>query len=59
MGWMTDAIRANEITHQPTGRLGTPTDTANLVRFLLSGSIDQRTTPLPRDGRYPHRPTPI
>jgi 3-oxoacyl-[acyl-carrier protein] reductase len=35
-GWMTDEIRAAGLAHQPTGRLGTPTDVANLVRFLLS-----------------------
>lgn len=35
-GWMIDAIRADAIAHQLTGRLGTPTDTANLVRFLRS-----------------------
>ena len=35
-GWMDDNIRASGIAQQPTGRLGTPADTANLVRFLLS-----------------------
>jgi 3-oxoacyl-[acyl-carrier protein] reductase len=35
-GWMTDEIRAAVLSRQPTGRLGTPTDTADLVRFLLS-----------------------
>jgi 3-oxoacyl-[acyl-carrier protein] reductase len=35
-GWMIDEIRASGIAQQPTGRLGTPKDTANLVRFLLS-----------------------
>lgn len=35
-GWMSDEIRAELTAMQPTGRLGTPTDTANLVRFLLS-----------------------
>jgi 3-oxoacyl-[acyl-carrier protein] reductase len=35
-GWMDDATRAGGLSQQPTGRLGTPTDTANLVRFLLS-----------------------
>jgi 3-oxoacyl-[acyl-carrier protein] reductase len=35
-GWMDDATRASGLADQPTGRLGTPTDTANLVRFLLS-----------------------
>ena len=35
-GWMTDDIRAALMDQQPTGRLGSPADTANLVRFLLS-----------------------
>jgi 3-oxoacyl-[acyl-carrier protein] reductase len=35
-GWMTDDIRASGIASQPTGRLGTPTDVANVVRFLVS-----------------------
>jgi 3-oxoacyl-[acyl-carrier protein] reductase len=35
-GWMDDDIRASGLAMQPTGRLGTPTDVANLVRFLLS-----------------------
>ena len=35
-GWMDDAIRASGIVQTPAGRLGTPQDTANLVRFLLS-----------------------
>lgn len=35
-GWMSDEIRAAGIAQQPFGRLGTPEDTANLVRFLLS-----------------------
>ena len=35
-GWMDDAIRASGLASQPLGRLGTPTDIANLVRFLLS-----------------------
>lgn len=35
-GWMTDEIRAAGLAQQPTGRLGTPEDIANLVRFLLS-----------------------
>ena len=35
-GWMDDATRAGGVADQPTGRLGTPTDTANLVRFLMS-----------------------
>jgi 3-oxoacyl-[acyl-carrier protein] reductase len=36
-GWMDDQTRADGIAMQPTGRLGTPADAANLVRFLLSG----------------------
>ncbi len=35
-GWMTDAIGDTAVRAQPTGRLGTPEDAANLVRFLLS-----------------------
>ena len=35
-GWMDNTIRASGLAQQPTGRLGTPDDTANLVRFLLS-----------------------
>lgn len=35
-GWMDDATRASGLAMQPTGRLGTPRDTADLVRFLLS-----------------------
>jgi 3-oxoacyl-[acyl-carrier protein] reductase len=35
-GWMDDEIRAAGTAMQPTGRLGTPADTAHLVRFLLS-----------------------
>lgn len=35
-GWMTGDIREAAIADQPTGRLGTPDDTADLVRFLLS-----------------------
>ncbi len=33
---MDEATRATLQQMQPTGRLGTPADTANLVRFLLS-----------------------
>ncbi len=39
-GWMTDEIRAINLSQQPTGRLATPADTANLVRFLLSDQSD-------------------
>ena len=35
-GWMDDSIRASAVAQQPTGRLGTAEDVANLVRFLLS-----------------------
>jgi 3-oxoacyl-[acyl-carrier protein] reductase len=35
-GWMDNPTRASGIAQQPTGRLGTPKDVANLVRFLLS-----------------------
>lgn len=35
-GWMDDEIRGAALARTPAGRLGTPTDTANLVRFLLS-----------------------
>jgi 3-oxoacyl-[acyl-carrier protein] reductase len=35
-GWMTDDVRATLTARQPTGRLGTPRDAANIVRFLLS-----------------------
>ena len=37
---MTDEIPASGIAQQPTGRLGTPKDTANVVRFLLSKQGD-------------------
>jgi 3-oxoacyl-[acyl-carrier protein] reductase len=35
-GWMTDEIRAFGVEQTPAGRLGTPEDTADLVRFLFS-----------------------
>lgn len=35
-GWMTDEIRTMGASDTPAGRLGTPEDTADLVRFLLS-----------------------
>lgn len=35
-GWMTDEIREAARAGTPAGRLGTPEDTAALVRFLLS-----------------------
>lgn len=35
-GWMDEATRVALAESQPTGRLGTPSDAANLVAFLLS-----------------------
>jgi 3-oxoacyl-[acyl-carrier protein] reductase len=35
-GWMDDAIRTASTAATPAGRLGTPQDTADLVRFLFS-----------------------
>jgi len=35
-GWMDEATREALLQLQPTGRLGTPEDTADLVRFLFS-----------------------
>jgi 3-oxoacyl-[acyl-carrier protein] reductase len=35
-GWMTPEIRAAALAQTPAGRLGTPADTADLVRFLMS-----------------------
>lgn len=35
-GWMDDSTRERAIAMQPSGRLGIPRDTANLVRFLMS-----------------------
>ncbi|MEO6998837.1 MAG: SDR family oxidoreductase [Terracoccus sp.] len=35
-GWMTDEVRALGTEQTPAGRLGTPTDTTDLVCFLLS-----------------------
>jgi len=35
-GWMDDATREALVGMQPSGRLGTPEDAANLVAFLLS-----------------------
>jgi len=35
-GWMDENTRKHMIEHQPTGRLGTPRDVANLIAFLLS-----------------------
>jgi 3-oxoacyl-[acyl-carrier protein] reductase len=35
-GWMDNQTRDHLLQRQPTGRLGSPTDVANLVSFLLS-----------------------
>lgn len=35
-GWMDDGVRAACLDATPAGRLGTPGDIANLVRFLMS-----------------------
>lgn len=35
-GWMDAGTRDTILTRQPTGRLGKPQDTANLVTFLMS-----------------------
>jgi 3-oxoacyl-[acyl-carrier protein] reductase len=35
-GWMTPEIREACVAQTPAGRLGTPADTADLVRFLMS-----------------------
>ena len=35
-GWMTPEVRESGTRQTPAGRLGTPKDTADLVRFLLS-----------------------
>jgi 3-oxoacyl-[acyl-carrier protein] reductase len=35
-GWMTPEIREACLNQTPAGRLGTPADTADLVRFLMS-----------------------
>lgn len=37
-GWMDDDSRAAGVLETPAGRLGTPDDTADLVRFLFSPS---------------------
>lgn len=35
-GWISDGLRDEFTTHHPLGRLGTPTDIAGVVSFLLS-----------------------
>lgn len=35
-GWMSDEVRDMLTAQQPTGRLGTPNDTADIVNFLVS-----------------------
>ncbi len=37
-GWMTPEIKQMCLAQTPAGRLGTPADTADLVRFLMSDS---------------------
>lgn len=37
-GWMSDDIRASVLAQEPTGRLGTPADIADVIAFLLSES---------------------
>lgn len=37
-GWMSPQIREAGVAQTPAGRLGTPSDTADLVRFLMSGA---------------------
>ena len=56
-GWMDDGTGAAALAMQPTGRLGTPVDAANLVRFLLRdrGGLDQRAAPL-QQRRLSERP---
>jgi 3-oxoacyl-[acyl-carrier protein] reductase len=59
-GWMDDQTRASGIAMQPTGRLGTPADVANLVRFLLSYQgqwINGQL--LYSNGGYPKRHLPV
>jgi 3-oxoacyl-[acyl-carrier protein] reductase len=55
-GWMDPATRDAIRAQQPTGRLGTPEDTANLIRFLfpddgswINGQL------LHSNGGFPHR----
>jgi len=57
---MFDEIRSSGIALQPTGRFGTPNDTANLVRFLLSeqgGWINGQL--LYSNGGYPKGQLPV
>jgi 3-oxoacyl-[acyl-carrier protein] reductase len=35
-GWMDDDVRRSLVPDQPTGRLGLPTDIADVVAFLVS-----------------------
>jgi 3-oxoacyl-[acyl-carrier protein] reductase len=35
-GWMSSEVQQSGLAQTPAGRLGTPADTANLVRFLMS-----------------------
>ncbi|RCW46053.1 enoyl-ACP reductase-like protein [Halopolyspora algeriensis] len=36
-GWMDDGLRGSLTEHHPLGRLGTPTEIAGVVSFLVSG----------------------
>lgn len=35
-GWMSEELRESCLAENPSGRVGTPADTANLIRFLVS-----------------------
>ena len=60
-GSVTAYIRASAIAQQPSGRLGTPNDTANLVRFVLSKSKASGLTDnsLYSNGGYPTGRLPV
>ena len=50
---MSDEIRASALARQPTGRLGTPDDIANMVAFLVSPEGRWVTgQPLKSDGGF-------
>jgi 3-oxoacyl-[acyl-carrier protein] reductase len=59
-GWMDEETRRSGLAMQPSGRLGTPEDTAHLVRFLLSGAgqwINGQL--LYSNGGFPHGHLPV
>ncbi|HZC73176.1 MAG TPA: SDR family oxidoreductase [Jatrophihabitans sp.] len=59
-GWMTPELRAQLTERQPTGRLGTPTDIANTVRFLLSDQGQWITGQLIHcNGGFPYGQLPV